>query len=68
MSPFQYQKALQLHEARHLMFSRQMDATAACHMVGYISDSQFSRDYSNFFGSPPKRDIEKMRGQSQIMF
>lgn len=68
MSPLQYQKALRLHEARHLMLSRQMDATTACHMVGYISDSQFSRDYSNFFGSPPKRDIEKMRGQAQIPF
>ena len=68
MSPLQYQKALRLHEARHLMLSRQMDATTACHMVGYISDSQFSRDYSNFFGNPPRRDIEKMRGQTQMLF
>ncbi|EKQ57725.1 MULTISPECIES: AraC family transcriptional regulator [unclassified Clostridium] len=68
MSPLQYQKALRLHEARHLMLSSQMDATTACHMVGYISDSQFSRDYSNFFGNPPKRDIEKTRRQTQILF
>ena len=68
MSPLQYQKALRLHEARHLMLSRQMDATTACHLVGYISDSQFSRDYSNFFGTPPKRDIEKMRRQVQMPF
>jgi len=68
MSPLQYQKALRLHEARHLMLSRQMDATTACHLVGYISDSQFSRDYSNFFGNPPRRDIEKMREQTQMLF
>jgi AraC-like DNA-binding protein len=68
MSPLQYQKALRLHEARHLMLSRQMDATTACHLVGYVSDSQFSRDYSNFFGTPPKRDIEKMRKQEQMPF
>lgn len=68
MSPLQYQKSLRLHEARHLMLSRQIDATTACHLVGYISDSQFSRDYSNFFGSPPKRDIKKMRMQAQIPF
>lgn len=49
------------------MLSRQMDATTACHMVGYISDSQFNRDYSSFFGNPPKRDIEKMRGMSDIV-
>lgn len=68
MSPLQYQKALRLHEARRLMISTSMDAITACHLVGYISDSQFSRDYSNFFGSPPKRDIKKMRLQAQIPF
>ena len=66
ISPLQYQKALRLHEARHLMLSRQMDATTACHMVGYISNSQFSRDYSIFFENPPKRDIEKMKRMSEI--
>ncbi|EHJ00487.1 transcriptional regulator, AraC family [Clostridium sp. DL-VIII] len=57
LSPLQYQKALRLHEARRLMVSSSMDATTACRMVGYVSDSQFSRDYSRFFGNPPKRDV-----------
>lgn len=65
MSPLQYQKALRLQEARHLMLSRQMDALTACQLVGYISPSQFSRDYSSYFGNPPKRDIAKLHQQAQ---
>jgi transcriptional regulator GlxA family with amidase domain len=61
MSPLQYQKALRLQEARRLMVSSPMDATTACRLVGYVSDSQFSRDYSRFFGSPPSRDIARLR-------
>ena len=65
MSPLQYQKALRLQEARHLMLSRQMDALTACQLVGYISPSQFSRDYSSYFGNPPKRDIAILHQQAQ---
>lgn len=64
MSPQQYQKALRLHEARLLMVSHLMDATTACRLVGYVSE--FSRDYSRFFGSPPSRNIAKWRQQTQI--
>ncbi|HEX2927072.1 MAG TPA: AraC family transcriptional regulator [Ruminiclostridium sp.] len=64
MSPLQYQKALRLHEARHLMVSSSTDATTACRLVGYVSDSQFSRDYSRFFGSPPRRDVASLRQQT----
>ncbi|WP_341417110.1 AraC family transcriptional regulator [Paenibacillus filicis] len=63
MSPLQYQKALRLHEARRLMVSEFMDATTACNLVGYASPSQFNRDYSRFFGSPPKRDVVGLRQQ-----
>lgn len=66
MSPLQYQKVLRLHEARRLMLSRHMDATSACQLVGYLSASQFNRDYSSYFGSPPKRDIAKLRQQTQV--
>lgn len=61
MSPLQYQKALRLQEARRLMLAGERDAASASRLVGYISDSQFSRDYSRFFGSPPSRDIAKWR-------
>lgn len=61
MTPMQYQKALRLQEARHLMLSQCMDATSACRMVGYVSDSQFSRDYSSFYGVSPRKDIARLR-------
>ena len=53
MSPLQYQKVLRLHEARRLMLFQDMDASDACRRVGYLSPSQFSREYARFFGSAP---------------
>jgi AraC-like DNA-binding protein len=61
LSPLQYQKVLRLREARRLMLFQRMDATEACHRVGYLSPSQFSREYSRFFGSAPSRDIARVR-------
>ena len=61
MSPLQYQKVLRLHEARRLMLFQQMDATEACRRVGYLSTSQFSREYSRFFGTAPIKDIARLR-------
>lgn len=57
MSPLQYQKVLRLHEARRLMLFQKMDATDTCHRVGYVSPSQFSREYARFFGRAPMKDI-----------
>jgi AraC-like DNA-binding protein len=61
MSPLHYQKVLRLQEARRLMLSTMMDAGAASERVGYLSPSQFSREYSRFFGSAPTRDIARLR-------
>jgi AraC-like DNA-binding protein len=61
MSPLQYQKALRLQEARRLMLAAMMDAGAASQQVGYLSASQFSREYSRFFGTAPTRDIARLR-------
>ena len=61
LSPLQYQKVLRLHEARRLMLFQKMDANEACHRVGYLSPSQFSREYTRFFGSAPTRDIARVR-------
>ena len=63
LSPLQYQKALRLQEARRLMLATLMDAGTAGLEVGYASASQFSREYSRFFGSAPSKDIAGMRGQ-----
>jgi AraC-like DNA-binding protein len=61
MSPLQYQKVLRLHEARRLMLSRMMDAGSAGREVGYLSASQFSREYTRLFGSAPTRDVARLR-------
>lgn len=61
MSPLQYQKVLRLQEARRLMLSTMMDAGSASRHVGYVSASQFSREYGRFFGSPPTKDIPRVR-------
>jgi AraC-like DNA-binding protein len=66
MSPLQYQKALRLHEARRLMLFQQMDASDACHRVGYLSPSQFSREYARFFGNAPTKDIARLRGEGFV--
>lgn len=61
MSPLQYQKWLRLNEARRLMLNEDRDAASAAFEVGYESPSQFSREYTRLFGTPPKRDIEGLR-------
>jgi AraC-like DNA-binding protein len=66
MSPLQYQKTLRLQEARRLMLSTMLDAGAACQRVGYLSASQFSREYSRFFGSAPTRDIARLRQETRF--
>lgn len=67
MSPLHYQKVLRLQEARRLMLSAMMDAGTASQRVGYLSASQFSREYSRFFGSAPTRDIAKLRNESPVL-
>ncbi|HEX5792358.1 MAG TPA: AraC family transcriptional regulator [Rheinheimera sp.] len=61
MSPLQFQKSVRLVEARSLMLSQQMDAASTAYKVGYESPSQFSREYARMFGSPPARDIARIR-------
>ena len=65
MTPLQYQKQLRLLEARRLMVSRAFKVEAAAFEVGYESPSQFSRDYARMFGSPPKRDLQRLQSISQ---
>jgi AraC-like DNA-binding protein len=64
MSPLQYQKQLRLQEARRLLVSGQMDATAAALEVGYESPSQFNREYRRLFGLPPLKDVKSFRQNS----
>jgi len=61
MSPLQYQKHLQLQEARRLMLNEDLDASTAGFQVGYKDAAHFNREYKRFFGQPPIRDVEHLR-------
>ena len=63
LSPLQYLKVLRLQEARALMLTKSLGAKSVSHEVGYSSASQFSREYSRFFGRSPLKDVEVMRAQ-----
>lgn len=63
MSPVQYQKLLRLQEARRLMLNEVLDAGSAAQRVGYLSPSQFTREYGRLFGLPPAKDAERVRSQ-----
>lgn len=60
-SPIQYQKRLRLLEARRRLLTDGIHADDAAYQVGYRSPSQFSREYTRFFGSPPRRDAKSSR-------
>lgn len=57
MSPLQYQKRLRLLKAKQILMQTRCTAQEAAFQVGYVSVSQFSREYSRFFGSSPIKDI-----------
>jgi AraC-like DNA-binding protein len=64
MSPLQYQKRLRLIEARRLMREENENAEQSAYRVGYESPSQFSREYTRFFGNAPGRDTRQQRFSS----
>ncbi|WP_158823739.1 AraC family transcriptional regulator [Granulicella sp. S156] len=66
MTPIQYQKQLRLHEARRLMIFRNATVESAAHDVGYVSVSQFSREYTRMFGTSPRRDVSIWRRSRPI--
>jgi AraC-like DNA-binding protein len=61
MSPVQFQKQIRLQEARRLMLGEDLDVASAGFRVGYEDPSYFSREYKKLFGTPPQRDIAKLR-------
>ena len=56
LSPLQFQKQLRLIHARRLMLAEGMSIAQAAGEVGYISVSQFTREYARLYGAPPGRD------------
>ncbi|WFS03580.1 helix-turn-helix transcriptional regulator [Rhizobium tumorigenes] len=64
LSPVQYQKQIRLYEARRMLFAAPGDVAGVALVVGYESLSQFTREYSRLFGSPPARDVRNLRANS----
>jgi AraC-like DNA-binding protein len=61
MSPLQFQKKLRLIEARKLMMYSNMGTATTAYKVGYLSPSQFNREYARMFGNPPGKDLSIWR-------
>lgn len=61
LSPIQFQKQLRLLEARKLLAFHGDGVSDAAFKVGYESASQFSREYSRYFGAAPGRDARNLQ-------
>jgi AraC-like DNA-binding protein len=61
LSPIQFQKQLRLLEARKLLVFSDHSVSEAAFKVGYVSASQFNREYSRFFGAPPALDASNLK-------
>ena len=66
MSPLQFQKQIRLQEARRLMLGEDLDAASAGYRVGYGDASHFTREYKRLFGTPPMRDVERLREAATV--
>ena len=64
MTPLQFQKQLRLQEARRLMLNENLDASSVAYRVGYNDAAHFSREYKSLFGTPPRRDVQRLRDES----
>jgi AraC-like DNA-binding protein len=60
MAPIQYHKAMRLHRAQSLMAFDGKRVSEAAFQVGYVSPSQFSRDYKRLFGLSPREGRHAM--------
>jgi AraC-like DNA-binding protein len=48
------------------MLVQSLDAKGAAREVGYLSASQFSREYARYFGRAPMRDIARLRDEGLV--
>ncbi|KTC34464.1 hypothetical protein AO265_35970 [Pseudomonas sp. ABAC61] len=58
LTPMQYQKQFRLHEARRLIQIERHNIGNAGFAVGYQSRSQFTREYSRFYGVSPLQHLK----------
>ena len=55
-SPLSFQRHMRLLEARRLLAGGGQSVSGVAYAVGYVSPSQFSREYKTTFGTPPVMD------------
>ncbi|OYT91020.1 MAG: AraC family transcriptional regulator [Burkholderiales bacterium PBB3] len=60
-SPLAYQRQLRLLEARRQLASGEANVTQIAYTSGYVSASQFSREYKKAFGVPPSQHAVLLR-------
>jgi AraC-like DNA-binding protein len=58
-SPLAFQRHIRLLEARKLLASGTATVSQVAYEVGYLSPSQFSREYKSMFGSSPVDDLPR---------
>ncbi|MFS8203326.1 AraC family transcriptional regulator (plasmid) [Streptomyces sp. CWNU-52B] len=61
MSPLRFQKHLRLQEARRLLLAGDTTASMVAEKVGYLSATQFNREYRRAYGLPPGQDTARLR-------
>lgn len=63
MSPLRFQKQLRLQEARRQLVAGNTTAALIAEAVGYVSATQFNREYRRAYGLPPAQDAARLRSQ-----
>jgi AraC-like DNA-binding protein len=63
MSPMKFQKHLRLQEARRRLFAGDVTAAQVAQAVGYVSATQFNREYRSAYGLPPGQDAAGLRAR-----
>ena len=61
MSPLKFQKHLRLQEARRRLVAGDTTAAQVAEAVGYVSATQFNREYRRAYGLPPGQDTARLR-------
>ncbi|MFC3061386.1 AraC family transcriptional regulator [Paenirhodobacter populi] len=58
-SPLAFQRHMRLLEARKLLAAGAANVSRVAYEVGYLSPSQFSREYKSMFGNAPIADLQR---------
>jgi AraC-like DNA-binding protein len=66
LTPIQFQKQVRLQEARQKVLRNQESITEIAFQVGYDSPSQFSREYTRYFGQSPSLDRKTIKQTADL--